>query len=299
MNSRRLLYRIIPIAIAVVVVLFQYFSAEKFKNEAGRTAHVALTPDQEERLGLQSYQQVLQEERTIDSGQQYDLVRTVAARLAKATGTTGDTAGAAAPALERDPQAVSKAAATARRFDWAVSLVDSPQVNAFCLPGGKIVVYTGIIPVAKSAAGLATVMGHEMAHATLRHGSERLFQQKATQTLMTGVQFSLGDMSYEQRRAVMGAIGAGAQYGILMPFGREHESEADAVGLSYMARAGFDPREAISFWERMEQSTGGRGQPPEFMSTHPSHGTRIAQLRALLPKAMEEYEKTAARQARR
>ncbi|MGB8168633.1 MAG: M48 family metallopeptidase [Chthoniobacteraceae bacterium] len=293
MNQRRLLYRALPIGIAIIVILFQYFSAEKFTNEAGRTAHLALSPEQEARLGLQSYRQVLQEERTITSGPEYDLVRTVAARLAKATGTTG-TGAEPAVSLERDPRTSGGSGPVGMKFDWAVSLVDSPQVNAFCLPGGKIVVYTSILPVAKTDAGLATVMGHEMAHATLRHGSERLFQQKATQTLMTGVQFSLGDMSYEQRRMVLGAIGAGAQYGILMPFGREHESEADAIGLMYMARAGYDPREAITFWERMEQ-TSGRGAPPEFMSTHPSHGTRIAQLKALLPKALEEYRKSGGR----
>jgi predicted Zn-dependent protease len=264
MNSRRLLIRVVPIAIAVVIFIFQYFSAEKFTNEAGRTAHLGLSPQQEKQLGLQSYQQVLREERTIDSGPEYDMVRRVAGRLAEATGKGG------------------------KDFEWAVSLVRSPQVNAFCLPGGKIVVYTGILPVAKSEAGLATVMGHEMAHATSRHGSERLFQQKATQTLMTGVQFSIGDMSYEQQRAVMGAIGAGAKYGLLMPFGREHESEADAIGLLYMARAGYDPNEAIAFWQRMEKASGS-GAPPEFMSTHPSHGTRIAALKAELPKAMEEY----------
>ena len=167
-------------------------------------------------------------------------------------------------------------------------------MNAFCLPGGKIVVYTGILPVSKTEAGLATVLGHEMAHATSRHGSERLFQQKATQTVLTGVQFSLGDMSYEQQRALMGAIGAGAKYGLLMPFSREHESEADAIGLMYMARAGYDPREALAFWQRMEASSG-RGQPPAFMSDHPSHGARIAQIKELLPKALEEYQRSAAR----
>lgn len=266
MDRRRLLLRVLPIGIAVIVIVFQFFSSEKFTNEAGRTTHVALNTEQEKLLGLQSYQQVLREEQTVDAGSDLEMVRTVAGRLSRATGAAG------------------------KSFDWAVSLVRSPQVNAFCLPGGKIVVYTGILPVAKTDAGLATVMGHEMAHATNRHGSERLLQQKATQTFMTGVQFSIGDMSYEQRRAIMGAIGAGAQYGILMPFSRDHESEADAVGLLYMARAGYDPREAIAFWERMEQSSG-RGAPPEFMSTHPSHGTRIAQLRKLLPQAMEEYEK--------
>jgi predicted Zn-dependent protease len=268
MNPRRLLTRVLPIGIAVLVVLFQYFSAEKFTNEAGRSAHLALNPEQEKQLGLQSYHEVLQTEQTVNSGQDFEMVRGVAGRLAKATGDSG------------------------KNFEWAVSLVRSQQVNAFCLPGGKIVVYTGILPVSKTEAGLATVMGHEMAHATCRHGSERLFQQKATQTLLTGVQFSLGDMDYQQRQAVMGAIGAGAKYGLLMPFGREHESEADAVGLMYMARAGYDPRETITFWQRMEESTG-RGAPPEFMSTHPSHGTRIAQLKALLPKALAEYERSA------
>lgn len=270
MNSRRFFYRFVPIAIALVVIGFQFFSAEKFTNEAGRTARVALSPQQEKQLGLQSYQQVLQQEDAVTSGPEYERVRTVASRLAQATGAAG------------------------KGFDWAVSLVRSPQVNAFCLPGGKIVVYTGILPVAKTEGGLAAVMGHEMAHATSRHGSERLFQQKTTQTLMTGVQFSLGDMSYEQQRMIMGAIGAGAKYGLLMPFSRDHETEADAIGLIYMARAGYDPREAVGFWERMAEASG-RGAPPEFMSTHPSHGTRIAQLKELLPKAMEEYNKSPAR----
>ncbi len=266
MNRRRLLFRVVPIAIAIVVVFMQFFSAEKFTNDAGHTARVALDPQQEQALGLQSYAEVLQQSEVISSGEEYERVRRVANRLAAATGDTG------------------------QGFEWAVSLVRDKQVNAFCLPGGKIVVFTGILPVAKSDAGLAAVMGHEMAHATLRHGSERLFQQKATQTIMTGVQVSISDMSYDQRRAVMGAIGAGAQYGLLMPFGRDHEKEADAVGIMYMARAGYDPREAIGFWQRMGEA-GGSGGPPEFMSTHPSHGTRIEQLEALMPEALAIYEK--------
>ena len=181
-----------------------------------------------------------------------------------------------------------------KNFNWAVSLVDSPQVNAFCLPGGKICVYTGILPVAKTETGLAVVMGHEMAHATLRHGSERVFQQKQAQTLLSGVNFSLGDMSPQQRQAVMGAIGAGAQYGYLLPFGRDHESEADAVGLRYMAKAGYDPREAIAFWQRMGQASGGKSQP-EFMSTHPSHETRINRLKEMMPEAMQIFQQSGGR----
>ncbi len=265
MDKRRLLFRLIPIALAGLWVLFQYSSSESGTNAAGRKAHYALNPQQESALGLQSYQQVLNESQTISSGPEYEMVKRVAQRLA---GATGD---------------------ASKKFDWRVSLVRSSQVNAFCLPGGKIVVYTGILPVAKTEAGLATVMGHEMAHATLRHGSERLLQQKATQTLMTGVRVSVGDMSYDQQRAIMGALGAGAQYGLLLPFSREHESEADAIGLRYMARAGYDPREAIEFWKRMSSSMSGSGKPPEFMSTHPSDQTRIQALEGLLPAALKEY----------
>jgi predicted Zn-dependent protease len=132
-----------------------------------------------------------------------------------------------------------------------------------------------------------------MAHATSRHGAQRVFQQNLTQTAMTGLAVSLADMDYNQQRAIMGALGAGARFGILMPFGRQHETEADEIGLMYMARAGYDPRESLAFWQRMDRA-GGAG-PPEFLSTHPSHGTRIEQLRAWMPKAMEEYNRARAR----
>ncbi len=228
-----------------------------------------MSVEQESALGFQTYRQVLSQSRTVDSGPELDMVRRVASRLANATGPSG------------------------QAFQWQVSLIQDPQVNAFCLPGGKIVVYTGIVPVAQNEAALATVMGHEMAHATSRHGAQRVFQQNLAQTAMTGIAVSLSDMDYDKQRAVMGALGAGAQFGILMPFGRKHESEADEIGLMYMARAGYDPQESIRFWERMEQAGGN--SPPEFLSTHPSHGTRIAQLQALMPKAMEEYRKATPR----
>jgi predicted Zn-dependent protease len=155
-----------------------------------------------------------------------------------------------------------------------------------------MVVYTGILPVAQNEAGLATVLGHEMAHATSRHGSQRLLQSRVSQTLLTGASASLalGDMDPQQKMAVMGALGAGTQYGVLLPFSREHESEADEIGLYYMARAGYDPHEAISFWERMEQSSSS-AQPPEFASSHPSHGTRIQRLQEHMDRAESEYNK--------
>jgi predicted Zn-dependent protease len=267
---RKKKFAVIPILIAGVVVLFQYFSADKVTNpETGKSVRVALSPEQEESLGLQSYREILSQSQTIQSGPEHQMVVRVAERLARATGDA------------------------ARDFKWQVSLIQSPQVNAFCLPGGKIAVYTGIIPYARTEAGLAAVMGHEMAHAVARHGSQRLLRTTMAQTLMVGAQLSLSDMDYRQRQAVMAAIGAGAQYGVLLPFSREHELEADEMGLIYMARAGYDPREAISFWERM--SSAGGAQPPEFASTHPAHGTRIEQLRAFMPKAIAEYEKSSAR----
>ena len=257
----------IPLLLAGLFFAYQYFSSEKFVNpETGRASHVGMSTRQEALLGLQSYQQVLAQSESIDSGPELETVKRVASRLAKATGTAG------------------------ADFDWQVSLIRSPQVNAFCLPGGKIVVYTGILPVTQNEAALATVLGHEMAHATSRHGSQRVLQQNLAQTALTGVAMSLSDMDYDKQRVVMGALGAGTQFGVLMPFSRKDESEADAIGLLYMARAGYDPRESIRFWERMENA--GSRQPPEFLSSHPSHGTRIQQLQVEMPKAIEEYNKS-------
>jgi metalloendopeptidase OMA1, mitochondrial len=256
-----------PLAIAAAVALFQYFGAEKVTiPETGRTARVALSSSQEEQLGLQSYRDVLAQSEVIQSGPEYEMVVRVAERLARVTGEA------------------------ARDFRWHVSLIRSPQANAFCLPGGKIAVFTGILPYTQDEAGLAAVMGHEMAHAVARHGSQRLLRTSLAQTLMAGAQFSLGDMDWRQRQAVMAALGAGAQYGVLLPFSREHELEADQIGLLYMARAGYDPREAVGFWRRM--SRAGGQQAPEFASTHPAPETRIRQIEEFLPKAMAAYEES-------
>jgi metalloendopeptidase OMA1, mitochondrial len=254
----------LPIFLALAYVAFKYFSAEKFVNpETGEAHRVGLSETQEQRLGLQSYQQVLSEEQVVRSGPEVDLVKRVASRLAGATGEA------------------------AKNFEWAVSVVQSDQMNAFCLPGGKIVVYTGILPIAQSEAGLATVMGHEMAHATSRHGSQRMLQSELMKAGMMGAQFSISDMDYTQQRTVIGLLGGAAQYGAVLPFSRGHETEADKLGLIYMARAGYDPREAIEFWKRMSQ-VGGQ-KPPEFASTHPSDGSRIANLERLLPQMMKIY----------
>jgi len=257
----------LPLLLAGLFFAYQYFSSEKFVNpETGRKSHVAMSTREEASLGVQSYQQVLAQSESINSGPDLEMVKRVASRLATATGKAG------------------------ADFDWRVSLIRSSQANAFCLPGGKIVVYTGILPITQNEPALATVLGHEMAHATSRHGSQRVLEQNLAQTALTGVAMSLSDMDYDKQRAVMGALGAGTQFGVLMPFSRKHESEADEIGLLYMARAGYDPRESIRFWQRMENAGGA--QPPEFLSSHPSHGTRIQQLEAEMPKALEEYNKS-------
>ena len=262
--------RWLPIVAAGLFFAYQYCSSEKFVNpETGRKSHVALSTQQESALGLQTYQQVLAQSQSITSGPELEIVKRVTGRLATATGKAG------------------------QGFDWKVSLIRDEKVNAFCLPGGKIVVYSGILPVAQNEAALAAVLGHEMAHATSRHGAQRLLQQNLAQTAMTGIALSISDMDYDRQRAVMGALGAGAQFGILMPFSRDHESEADHIGLTYMARAGYDPRESVRLWKRMDESSGR--QPPEFLSTHPSHGTRIQQLEAWMPQALEEYNRATAR----
>jgi predicted Zn-dependent protease len=178
-----------------------------------------------------------------------------------------------------------------RDFDWRFAVIDQPkEINAFCLPGGKVAVYTGILPVARDTAGLAVVMGHEIAHALARHGAERMSQGMVAQLGGALLGAGLGDS--ESGRLILAAYGLGAQYGVLLPYSRTQESEADQIGLLLMARAGYDPREAIAFWQRMDQATTASGAPPEFLSTHPGHDTRIRQLNGWMPEATRLYEQS-------
>ena len=205
--------KLVPLAIAAVVILMQFCFSERFTNPVtGRKSRVALSTQDEAALGLQSYQAVLASSQTIDSGPEVDQVVRVVKRLAPATSAAG------------------------QGFQWQASVIRSDQANAFCLPGGKIAVYTGILPITQTDAGLATVLGHEMAHETSRHGSQRLFQENIAQTAMAGAAYSLSSADPQKRGMIMAALGAGAQYGVLLPFSREHENEADQIGLLYMAR---------------------------------------------------------------
>ena len=173
-------------------------------------------------------------------------------------------------------------------YQWEFNLVESKEVNAWCMPGGKVVVYTGILPVTKDEASLAVVMGHEIAHAVAKHGAERMSQQMLAQGLGESLNAALASNSAATKQAAAMAFGIGAQYGALLPFSRQQESEADHLGLIFMAIAGYDPHVAVPFWERMSQSGGGK--PPEIMSTHPSDETRIAALKKELPEALTYYK---------
>jgi predicted Zn-dependent protease len=175
-------------------------------------------------------------------------------------------------------------------YKWEVNLVESKEVNAWCMPGGKIVVYTGILPITQTEAGLAVVMGHEVAHAIAEHGNERMSQALVAQLGAAGLSVALQNKPAETKNLWMQAYSVGAQYGALLPFSRTQESEADQIGLTFMAMAGYDPNEAVSFWQRMAQGSKGQ-KPPEFMSTHPSDETRIADIRKHIPEAMKYYRK--------
>jgi len=174
-------------------------------------------------------------------------------------------------------------------YDWEFNLVESDQVNAWAMPGGKVVFYTGILPICKDETGVATVMGHEIAHAIAEHGGERMSQGLIVQLGGMGLQAALENEPQLTQQLAMTAFGIGSQLGVMLPFSRLHESEADHMGLIFMAMAGYDPNAAVEFWQRM--AAQGGGAPPEFLSTHPSNETRINDLKKLIPEAMQYYKK--------
>lgn len=173
-------------------------------------------------------------------------------------------------------------------LSWQVTVINSKEANAFCLPGGKMVVYTGILPLCKNEAGLAAVIGHEMAHAVARHGAQRMTQQLILNTGLSAASLSLGNSQYKD--IIIASLGAGSTVGILLPYSRDNEYEADEIGTIYMARAGYDPNEAVALWKRFA-ALGGSKQP-EFLSTHPYSEKRAEKLRQLMTRAMSEYQRS-------
>ena len=271
-----------------IILLFAGYAAWQWFGNAepdpftGEKAHYGATPEQEKQMGLQAFQQVLSEERPLPATDPNSIAITgIAKRLINV-----------ASQVEADLAAENNMASPqlAETFEWSVAVLESPQANAFCLPGGKMAVYTGLIPVAQNNDAMAVVMGHEIAHALLRHGSQRMAQQKLVQMGQAAAGVAIGNMDPGQQQMVMSALGASTQYGLALPFGRSHETQADEVGLMLAAAACFNPKEALPLWERMSQLGGGQ-RPPEFASTHPDPANRIANLQSLMPKAEKFYEK--------
>jgi len=213
-------------------------------------------------LGLTSYADILKKSRVSNDPGLNDQVTRVGRRIAEATGRTD--------------------------YRWEFKVIDDKQANAFCLPGGKVAVYTGILPITRDDAGLAAVLGHEAAHAIARHAGERLSQQVAVQGGLVATQAALARRDPRTTQLTVAALGAGATVGLLLPWSRTQESEADHLGLIYMARAGYHPQAARDLWVRMAAQGGAR--QPEFLSTHPAPQTRIAQIEAWLPEALRHYQ---------
>lgn len=219
-------------------------------------------------MGAEAYQDILSKEKVSNDRQLTAQVVHIGRRIAEASG---------------------------KKFDWEFNLIENDKtMNAFCLPGGKVAVYTGILPVAKNEAGLAAIMGHEVAHAVLRHGAERMSQAIAVQLGVAVT--SLSFKNSKHRGLIAAAMGIGLQYGVMLPYSRKHESEADKVGLRYMAKAGYDPAEAVELWQRMARS-GGR--PPELLSTHPDPLRRAKALKKQLPKVADQYANSDQQPSRR
>jgi metalloendopeptidase OMA1, mitochondrial len=228
----------------------------------GRRQLMLLPESAEREMGLTAFREVLRTSKVSTDA-------TVTAQVARVGGRIADATG-------RDDYA------------WEFTVIDDPQANAFALPGGKVAVYTGILPVTRDDAGLAAVLGHEVAHVTARHGGERVSQTLLVQVGLAATQAALASKDPRTVQAVTGLLGAGAAVGLLLPWGRAQESEADRLGLIYMAKAGYHPAAARDLWIRMDQASQGP-RPPEFLSTHPLPATRIRQIEEWIPEALASY----------
>ncbi len=224
-------------------------------------------------LSNQSYNKVLQEEPLSGNTSEVQEIRKVGQRVTNAVEKYLDE-------IDREELIAG--------YEWEYNLIEDDVLNAWCMPGGKIAFYTGILPVCKNENGIAVVMAHEIAHAIAKHGNERMSQQLALQLGGMALSQALQEKSETTTQLAMTAFGIGSQLGVILPYSRSHEKEADELGLYFMAMAGYDPREAPLLWQRMIEANSGSGTP-EFLSTHPNPQNRIKHLERIMPKAMEFY----------
>ncbi len=255
---------------AVVAVLMLYACAV---TPLTQRQQLSLIPESQLiQLSLSSYRETISKLKIATDPNEVEPVVRVGKRLAAAT-----------------EQYLQSQGYSTASYSWEFNVIkDDKTINAWCMPGGKIAVYTGILPIAQNDNGLAVVMGHEIAHAIANHGSERLSQSLLVELGGAALSVALQEQPAKTKELFSLAYGAGSQVGILLPYSRLHESEADRIGLTIMALAGYDPREAIPFWQRMNQ-VGGQN-PPEFLSTHPAPDSRIANIERFLPEAMALYQ---------
>jgi predicted Zn-dependent protease len=230
-------------------------------NESGRTSLILTSESQEKQMGEEYYEEVLKESKLSKNKKWVSLVNRVGSRIASKTG---------------------------KDYDWEYNVIQSKEINAWALPGGKIAFYEGIMKIFDNEAEMAAVMGHEIGHVVLRHGGERMSQGLIVNILGSVLDSLAPDDQYKE--LYLGAFAGVTTLGVILPYSRLHEYEADNYGMLIMAKAGYDPRNAVKFWEKMSKLSEG-GKPPEFLSTHPSDENRIKKMEELLPKAMEEYKK--------
>lgn len=240
----------------------------------GRRQLALVSSAEMQAMSYASYRQVL-DTATVVNNQNAAMVKRVGQRIQRAV---------------EQYMAQNNASNQLEGFAWEFNLIQDPQINAWCMPGGKVAVYTGILPITQNETGLAVVMGHEIAHAIAKHGDERMSQGLVAQLGSTAAQVAVSNRSAAAQNIFLSAFGVGAQLGLLK-YGRTQESEADHLGLIFMAMAGYDPQQAIPFWQRMAAQKGGGGAPPEFLSTHPADDTRIRDLQRIMPQALKYYKR--------
>jgi predicted Zn-dependent protease len=239
----------------------------------GRSQLSLVSASEMNAMSFQQYDEFLRQSKLSSNKVEVDMVKRIGVRIQNAVETYF---------------AQKNMSAQLNGYQWEFNLVESEEVNAWCMPGGKVVVYTGILPITKDETGLAVVMGHEIAHAIAQHGAERMSQGLLQQLGGVALSVALADQPETTQNLFLTAYGVGTTLGVILPYSRTHESEADRLGLIFMSMAGYDPSAAVDFWTRMAAQKGGAA-PPEFLSTHPSDETRIADIKKHLPEALQYY----------